>query len=216
VILGNGDGTFHAPVTTVTATVTPAAFSTFTGGAVSIQSGDFNGDGRADLVVLNNLDTETVIIGRFGSTTHHFNPGTASVLLGNGDGTFQAPQTFGTGVSPTSMAVGDFNGDGRPDFAVSNSFSNSVSVFTDSGGGNFSSSTISVPNNTQSGSFLGTLAAGDFNGDGLADLAVSPGGNGRRCLDSVLIYTGQTRSAAGLEPGIEVALRTGRILRRRA
>ena len=152
VMLGNGNGTFQAPVTTVTATAGPPAFTTFIGGAVSIQSTDFNGDGHADLVVVNNLDTETVIIGRFGTTTHHINPGTASVLLGNGDGTFQAPQNLALGLTPESAAVGDFNNDGRPDFAVSNLFSNSVSVFTNTGGGNFSSSTISLPNNTQSGS----------------------------------------------------------------
>ncbi len=195
VMLGNGNGTFQAPVTTVTATAGPPAFTTFIGGAVSIQSTDFNGDGRADLVVVNNLDTETVITGRFGTTTHHINPGTASVLLGNGDGTFQAPQNLALGLTPESAAVGDFNNDGRPDFAVSNLFSNSVSVLTNTGGGNFSSSTISLPNNTQSGSIAGALAAGDFNGDGVADLAVSQSSIGSPLFDSVLIYTGQTGGA---------------------
>ena len=194
-LLGNGDGTFQAPATTVTATVTLPASSTYTGGAVSIQSGDFNGDSKADLVVVNNLDTFTRIGVRFVTEFTNFNPGTASVLLGNGDGTFQAPQNVGLGLSPGSAAVGDFSNDGRPDFAVSNSFSNSVSVFSSSGGGNFSSSLISLPNNTQSSSVAGALAAADFNGDGVADLAVSQSGVGSPLFDSVLIYTGQTGGA---------------------
>jgi hypothetical protein len=164
-LLGNGDGTFQAPVSTVTATVTPPASSTFTGGAVSIQSADFNGDGHPDLVVLNNLNTFTRIGVRFVTEFTNFNTGTASVLLGNGDGTFQAARNFNTGVSPTSLAVGDFNGDGRSDFAVSNLISGSLSVFSNSNGGNFSTSTISLGANN-----AGPVAAGDFNGDGITDL----------------------------------------------
>jgi hypothetical protein len=83
--------------------------------------GDFNGDGRADLVVVNQTSN------------------TMSVLLGNGDGTFLAPVStvtdtpaitrsplWGGGVS--SIGTADFNGDGRPDFAVSNSGQSVASV----------------------------------------------------------------------------------------
>jgi VCBS repeat protein len=51
-----------------------------------------------------------------------------SVLLGNGDGTFQAGRLFGAGTYPRSVAVGDFNGDGKPDLVVSNYLSGNVSV----------------------------------------------------------------------------------------
>jgi hypothetical protein len=51
-----------------------------------------------------------------------------SVLLGNGDGSFQAAQNFGAGSFPVSVAVDDFNGDGLPDLAVANDSSNNVSV----------------------------------------------------------------------------------------
>jgi hypothetical protein len=102
VLLGNGDGAFQPAVTYAAGTYTE-----------SIAVGDFNGDGKLDLVVTNNLSSG----------------GTVSVLLGNGDGTFQAPRTYGVGASPYGVAVGDFNGDGKLDLAVTNSGSSgSVSV----------------------------------------------------------------------------------------
>jgi hypothetical protein len=61
---------------------------------------DFNGDGKLDLVAADWLG------------------GTVSILLGNGDGSFQAPLRFAVGSYPSSVAVGDFNGDGIPDVAV--------------------------------------------------------------------------------------------------
>src|SRR5215831_12571491 len=86
---------------------------------VSVAVGDFNGDGKPDLAVANPL----------------FPNGTVSVLLGNGDGSFQAAQAFGAGSQPLSVAVGDFNGDGKPDLAVANQVSNNVSVLLGNGDG---------------------------------------------------------------------------------
>jgi predicted NUDIX family NTP pyrophosphohydrolase len=51
-----------------------------------------------------------------------------SVLLGNGDGTFQAARNFAAGSGPISVAVGEFNGDSLPDLAVANDDSNDVSI----------------------------------------------------------------------------------------
>ena len=62
--------------------------------------GDFNGDGKSDLVTADDSGN------------------TASVLLGNGNGTFQAKQSFGTGTGPHSVAVADFNGDGKSDLVT--------------------------------------------------------------------------------------------------
>jgi len=104
VLLGNGDGTFQAP----------RNFNTGTG-PLSMAVGDVNSDGQPDLAVAN----------------FDFNiqgPNTVSVLLGNGDGTFQAAQAFSAGTNPASVAVGDFNGDVRQDLAVGNFNSDSVSV----------------------------------------------------------------------------------------
>jgi hypothetical protein len=207
VMLGNGNGTFQAPVTTVTATVTPPVSSTFIGGAVSIQSGDFNGDGHPDLVVLNNLDTFTSIVGgRFGTQFPNFNFGTVSELLGNGDGTFQAASSFQTGESPNSLAVGEFNGDGRPDFAVNNSFG-SLSVFYNTNGGNFSASSISLGANNS-----GPVAVGDFNGDGATDLAVpvsitSVSAGVSQTFGEMKVFNGQIGGA--LQPGATYALAMG-------
>ena len=51
-----------------------------------------------------------------------------SVLLGNGDGTFQTQVTYAVGSGPIALVAGDFNGDGRTDLATANSGSNDVSV----------------------------------------------------------------------------------------
>ena len=118
-------------------------------------AGDFNGDGRLDLATANSLD------------------GTVSVLLGNGDGTFQPQVTYAEGSD--AIVAGDFNGDGRLDLAVANYKDNDVSVLLGNGDGTFQPQvTYAV------GSDPFAIVAGDFNGDGRLDLAVAdpydPGG----------------------------------------
>ena len=62
---------------------------------------------------------------------------TASVLLGNGNGTFQARQSFGTGSEPYSVAVADFNGDGKSDLVTADHGGNTASVLLGNGNGTF-------------------------------------------------------------------------------
>jgi hypothetical protein len=142
VLLGRGDGTFQ-PQATYPVGNYPAA----------IVAGDFNGDGRIDLAVANS--------GNYGS------PGTVSVLLGNGDGTFQPQQTFAAGGFPRGIVAGDFNSDGHLDLAVANNGDNTVSVLLGRGDGTFRSQQAFV-----TGLSPWALVPGDFNGDGRLDLAV--------------------------------------------
>jgi DNA/RNA endonuclease YhcR with UshA esterase domain len=80
----------------------------------SVVVGDFNGDGILDLAVAN-----------FGPCCEH--DGTISILLGDGTGNFNLATSPGAGTYSTSVAVGDFNGDGKLDLAVANATSNTVS-----------------------------------------------------------------------------------------
>ena len=74
-----------------------------------------------------------------------------SVLLGNGNGTFQAQATFAAGSFPYSVAVGDVNGDGRPDLLVANGNSNNVSVLLGNGNGNFTGQVYTQPHRPPGG-----------------------------------------------------------------
>jgi hypothetical protein len=76
--------------------------------------GDFNGDGKPDLTVVAQSSRRA--------------PTEVGVLLGNGDGTLQAPVFYGAGSGPISVAMGDFNGDGKPDLAVANYGSNNLTI----------------------------------------------------------------------------------------
>ena len=84
-----------------------------------MQVADLNGDGIPDIVTAN-----------YGSDT-------VSVLLGNGNGTFQPQQTFAAGSGPASVAVADLNGDGKLDLVVGNRNASTVSVLLGNGNGTF-------------------------------------------------------------------------------
>ncbi len=151
--LGNGDGTFTALVPITLTGPFP----------YSVAVGDFNGDGIPDLAVAN--DTSPGI------------PGSVTILLGNGDGTFtlQAESPV-TGDSPVFIVAGDFNGDGILDLAVANSYTDiadnepgTVTVLLGNGDGTFAPTAVSPV----TGSLPYSLAVGDFNGDGIADLVTA-------------------------------------------
>jgi hypothetical protein len=123
---------------------------------MAVAVGDFNADGVPDLAVANAGNPQ---IG---------DDGNISILLGNGDGSFQSADNVVAGKNPFFVAVGDFNGDNRLDLVVANNGSGNVSVLLGNGDGTF---------RTHVDYAIGTgpdsIAVGDLNGDQKRDLAVT-------------------------------------------
>jgi uncharacterized protein (TIGR03437 family) len=116
---------------------------------------DFNDDGNIDLAVIQ----DSAVPG----------PGSVAILLGHGDGTFGPAMNFPAGPEPISIALGDFNGDGKLDLAVGNSGGN-VDILIGKGDGTFAAPvTYNVTQNPVS------MVAVDINGDGNIDLAIVNG-----------------------------------------
>jgi hypothetical protein len=144
---GFGDGTFQAARNYYG----PVPDGGFDRGSESIASGDFNGDGFADVVVGNFDDTSVGV----------------TVFLSNPDGSLQPGVNYGLGGTLSWVTVADFNGDGILDFAASDT-NGGVIIFTGTGNGNF----IQGPSYSTGGNFTEGIVAADFNQDGFTDLAV--------------------------------------------
>ena len=110
---------------------------------------------------------------------------------------FSAATTFAVGSLPISVAVGDFNGDGKQDLAVTNQESDNVSILLGDGAGNFS-----APTNFAVGHVPKSVAVGDFNDDGKQDLAVANGSGSVSILlgDGAGNFSGATNLGAGDNP----------------
>src|SRR5262245_54457551 len=177
VLLGNGDGSFRPAPNPVT-------------GGSSLAVGDFDRDGNLDLAAVS--DSSSV-----------------QILLGHGDGTFTAAGAYpvvGPEASLSSVAVGDFTGDGLLDLGVPSNvyfqdgydpnygswghYEGSAHVLVGNGGGAFSG-----PNTTPLGyGFLWRPAVADFNGDGIDDIAAPLADTGASSGSSA------TRSASSQAP----------------
>jgi hypothetical protein len=141
VLLGLGDGSF-GPSLRLSPFLDP----------VFLNKGDFNGDGRLDLLVVNRSDNNV------------------AVLLGNGDGSFAEKQRATVAQQPFSVNVADFNGDGQADLIVASSFSK-VSLLLGLGDGSFD--TFKEFSVGFVGDSVYSVAAADFNGDGRIDVAAA-------------------------------------------
>lgn len=146
------------------------------GNTISFRPGNGNGTFGAGMDIAVGIDPYEIIVGDVnGDQSPDFlftssNTGKVGVLLGNGQGTFTAAagSPFTVGASPTFMSVADLNGDGRLDFATANQSSANLSILVGNGAGGFSA----VPTSPIAGGNGPTgVATGDFNGDGLIDLA---------------------------------------------
>lgn len=199
--------------------------------------GDFDGDGRADLIVANATDAETgttnVIFakgdgaGNFAPAASPVTPGVFTsqpragdfnndnrldvvvtdefhdlirVLLGNGNGTFQAPVNINVGIAPGSAAVADFNGDGADDVAVNNRGApadrgnDTVSILLGGATGLGAPATINVGDDPAS------LVLADANADARPDLIVGNGGGQSASAGSIQTFLGNANGTFATTP----------------
>ena len=177
IFMGNGDGTFQ-----------PALTYGLPAGSVpgAIVAGDFAGNGRVDLAI---ADTGSDQV---------------TVLVNNGDGTFQVMPPVAVGRGPVAITDGDFENDGRNDLAVADSLSGDVTILSNRGGGNFvplPPPPIGLP----AGAIPLSIVAGDF-GTGNVDLAVTD--SHHRALSTSWVATASSPTSsvfAGSNPSSIVA-----------
>jgi len=153
ILLGNGDGSFTAKPTVVAVSQGNEGGDGIPG---TMAAADFNGDGKMDLAV----------VGDYIST------GGVGILLGNGDGTFNAATILAADQDFGRVAIGDFNGDGIPDMVVTDYFDYGTppTIFLGKGDGTF---IAAKPASFTLDYFPTSIVVGDFNGDGILDLAFS-------------------------------------------
>jgi uncharacterized repeat protein (TIGR01451 family) len=154
VFLGDGAGNFGSP------TLYPAGFN-----PIDVAIADFDGDNKLDIV----------------SANYGFGTAKVTILFGTGTGSFGAPVGYGSGGNnPYGIVAADFNGDAKPDVAVTNSTTNTVGVLLNTGTGALGTVTTYAVGSTPRG-----IAAGDFNNDGKLDIVATSASS-----VSVLLNTG--------------------------
>lgn len=170
-LLGNGDGTFTA-----------ASGSPFNAGSSpwALAVSDFNGDGDADLAITNHSLVNMLQTA-------------VTILLGNGSGSFSAPTKFSVGRRASSIAVADYNLDGKPDLVTADADSNALSILLGNGDGTFGAAS-----KLAFGLDPVFVVAGDFNSDGRKDLATA-------IASGVVVLPNKCSSAPIAQPSLSIA-----------
>ncbi|MGI8772270.1 MAG: FG-GAP repeat domain-containing protein [Acidobacteriaceae bacterium] len=142
---------------------TPRVISTLALAPASMQLVDVNRDGYADLIEATNADFVS---------SGPIDNGTLAVYLNDGHGDFNTSPSFSfhIGLVTTGLFLADFNGDGRPDIAVSSTASDTaggIQILLNTGNGSFSTGQAFAP-----AQYTKALTSGDFNGDSKRDLVV--------------------------------------------
>jgi hypothetical protein len=149
----------------------------------SVVAGDLNGDGRPDVIVASPVENTVSLL------LNTTSPGDTTVH-------FADQQTFATGIDPTSVALGDFNNDGKPDLAIANFGSNTVSVFLNTTPAGAGSLSFAPMQSFAAGYEPYYLAVADFNDDGKPDVVVSNANS--RTITVLLNATAPGASTASL------------------
>lgn len=171
--IGNGNGTFQARTDYATGA-----------SPVYVATGDFNGDGILDVATANFADnTVSILLGQANAS------GTASGTL--------APQTaYEAGAGPTSIAVADYNRDGIPDLAITDSTANAIGILFGGVGGVFN-----IPFQIDVGTDPVSIVSADFNGDGIPDGAIA--NNGSNTVSVILNKTSSSSTPGVGAPGTQ-------------
>jgi len=173
VALGNGDGTFGAPiVTTVNLNL-----SLYVDVSARFGVTDVNGDGAIDLIVSDALNTQIYI------------------LLGNNAGAFTLGSAFHINSYPGDVWTGDFNGDGHADFLVQSRLSADVTVYLGNGDGTFQPGVIYGGGTPDTA--ISSMVLADMDGDGHPDMVVSTNANTIHILHGNPDGTFATTSSGG-------------------
>jgi Ca2+-binding RTX toxin-like protein len=173
-LMGNGDGTFQ-----------PATVQTLLSNVIGITTADFNGDGQPDLALLYAPGA--------GSSVGH-----VAVMLGDGDGSFQAPRIYSVGVNPSDLVAADLAGDGKIDLLTANDDAQgTVTILPGNGDGTFGNpQTLSTSDDPE------LVDVADVNGDGKLDIITAG-------IRPPSAYVGPTATGA-VSPGNEsITVRLG-------